>query len=145
MESHFLSEYTTSSFSQGPPADPVAHGQRYFFGKLVYISSSTLHGMTYFLHAKLNVPLTVLILFSPENHCRQGVTAQQGATLQCLVVLICHPLSAEFFCLLSPGLLEFFPGLSVILGVLTVYSSSHLHFISSDCARGNMTFYQVRY
>ena len=38
-ESHFFPELWTSSFSSGTPNDPVTHEQRYFFGKLVCVSS----------------------------------------------------------------------------------------------------------
>lgn len=38
-ESHFLPEFWTSNFPSGTQNDPVTHEQRYFFGKLVSISS----------------------------------------------------------------------------------------------------------
>lgn len=110
-ESHFLPQFWTLNFPSGTPNDPVTHEERYFFGKLVFISS--LHTSQHSIYPTCQVKYAVV---SPDflslsgtkqaGACAQG-SVNQGATGQfyglCfllhqptfLLSLACDPLNSS--------------------------------------------------
>lgn len=114
-ESHFLPELRASNFPSGTPNNPVTHKQRYFFGKLVFISS--LHTSQHSIYPTRQVKYAVVspnFLFlsgtKQAGACAQG-SVNQGATgkfyglcfllhqLTFLLALACDPLNSSLDCL----------------------------------------------
>lgn len=140
-ESHFLPELRTSNFPSGTQNDPVTHEQRYFFGKLVSISS--LHTSQHSIFATCQAKYAVVYPDFPflsgtkqARACAQGFV-NQGATWQFYgLCIVLHQLTFLLFCLWS---LEFsFSALPKVLDMLngllgTEFTHFCTYFLSSDC------------
>lgn len=141
-ESHFLPELWTSNFPSGTQNDPVTHEQRYFFGKLVSISS--LHTSQHSIFPTCQVKYAVVyphFLFlsgtKQAGACTQGFV-NQGVTWQFYgLCILLQQLTFLLSCLWS---LEFsFSALPAVLDILigplcTEFTHFWTCFLSSDYA-----------